>query len=59
MAESHISLLVVRKIVRAIGRASTVRAIQGMNRGFCNSPGKRADQIFAENGAPSESACQF
>jgi hypothetical protein len=32
MAESHISLLVVRKIVRAINHASSVRAIQGMNR---------------------------
>jgi hypothetical protein len=32
MAESHISLLVVRKIVRAINHASSVRAIQRMNR---------------------------
>jgi hypothetical protein len=33
-AESHMSLLVVRKIVRAINHASSVRAIQRMNRDF-------------------------
>jgi hypothetical protein len=49
---------VVRKIVAA-DHASSVRAIQGMNRGLCNSPGKRADQKFADKCALSEWACQL
>jgi hypothetical protein len=59
MAESHISLLVVRKIVRAISHASSVRAIQEVNRSFFNSPRKRADQRCAADFVLSEWACQF
>jgi hypothetical protein len=49
MAQSHISILVLRKIVAGDRSRLVGSCYPGMNRGrgLCNSPGKRADQKFA------------
>jgi hypothetical protein len=60
MARSHISILVVRKIVAGDRSRLIGSCYPGMNRGpsLCNSPGKRADQKCARKLALSERACQ-
>lgn len=58
MAESHISLLAVRKIVRTFNHAAG-SCYTGDEPGLLQLAEKEADQIGGSNTVPSEWACQF